>query len=379
MTARKRVTGRAVPVWQLGAALLLVAGLMATAWVWRAWTTPSTGGGSARPSRVEVRIPTGATLTAVTDSLVRQGLLRHPRLFRYAARLTGRDRRLQAGRYSLPYGLAPRDLLGRLVAGSTVLVRITIPEGKNAREAASIVAAGLGCTAELFLSAADSVTRVIAASRDLLGSEQRLADYDSLFLQQPAGASRVLHWAEGYLAPDTYHFAEGTEAAVAAATIVGMGATRLDSVYRHRSPRVMEQALTPHELLTLASIVEAEARRDDERPRIAAVYLNRIRKGWRLEADPCVAYFLEKRGQRLLYKDLSIASPYNTYRHPGLPPGPIGNPGLAAMKAAAAPDLDGEIIFFVSDGEGGHVFSRTRQEHEQAVNTYRQKRRGTDR
>ncbi len=106
-------------------------------------------------------------------------------------------------------------------------------------------------------------------------------------------------------------------------------------------------------MLTLASIVEAEARQQDERPLISAVYSNRLRRNWRLEADPTVAYILEKRGKRMFFRDLEVDSPYNAYRWRGLPPGPIGNPGLASLLAAAVPDSTCDAMYFVSDGEGG--------------------------
>ena len=124
-------------------------------------------------------------------------------------------------------------------------------------------------------------------------------------------------------------------------------------------------------MLTLASVVEAEARLDTERTLVAAVYSNRLAHNWRLEADPTVAFILEKKGSRLYYKDLKVDSPYNTYVYRGLPPGPIGSPGMAALQAAARPDPGCDAMYFVSDGVGGHVFSRTLQEHEEAVRRFR--------
>ena len=124
----------------------------------------------------------------------------------------------------------------------------------------------------------------------------------------------------------------------------------------------------------MASIVEAEARRDDERGRIAAVYANRLAASRRLEADPTVAYVLDKKGQRLFYRDLEVDSDWNTYRRQGLPPGPIGSPGEASLQAAARPDPACDALYFVSDGADGHVFSRTAREHEEAVRRFRRLR-----
>ena len=117
--------------------------------------------------------------------------------------------------------------------------------------------------------------------------------------------------------------------------------------------------------------METEARRDDERERIAAVYANRLRRNWRLEADPTVAFVLGKQGERLYFKDLKVDSPYNTYRVKGLPPGPIATPGLASLLAAARPDSSSTALYFVSDGADGHVFSRTAREHEAAVRKFK--------
>ena len=124
--------------------------------------------------------------------------------------------------------------------------------------------------------------------------------------------------------------------------------------------------LTPHEVLTLASIVEAEAARPEERERISAVYLNRLRKGMRLQADPTVAYALGGYRARLFYSDLRVESPYNTYRNYGLPPGPIGNPGRAAIHAVLNPLPGSKELFFVARGDGTHIFSETGEEHETA-------------
>ncbi len=361
----------------LSLAVLLI-GLGTTVFLWQTWTRPWTPPASQDGAEL-VRIPPGASLPAVTDTLVRHGLLRHPRLFRLMAQLLGQDRHLQAGRYAVTPGVAPRDLLSLLVSGRTVPVRVTLPEGVDAESAAKLVEAALGWHAEDFLAAADSLARAAILAYQLMGGAHQVAAYDSLLAYHSSLPLRTLHWCEGYLAPDTYHFAEGTPVLDAARTMVSLGVGRLDSLFNLRSATSQELALTPHQFLTLAAVVEAEARRDDERSRIAAVYVNRLSRGWRLEADPCIAYLLDKRGQRLFYKDLAVDSPYNTYRHAGLPPGPIGCPGTLSLQAVAAPDTDRAILFFVSDGEGGHVFSRTRKEHEEAVAAFRRSRNRANR
>jgi len=321
-----------------------------------------------------VRIQPGLTFAAVADTLTARGLLRHRWLFRMVARLSGRDRLLQAGRYRLAVGLAPRDLLAALVQGRTLPVRITLPEGISAAEASRLVADALACDAARFLAAADSVARAGVVALGLMADPGEVAAFDSLLYAPTPDRTRTLHWAEGYLAPDTYHFAEGTSATDAATTIVGLGLARLDTMIRRAEKPDAEVGLTPHEVLTLASIVEAEARLAGDRPLVAAVFRNRLRQGWRLDADPCLAYLLQKKGRRLLYRDLQVPSPYNTYLRAGLPPGPIGNPGREALAAVLEPGADERLFFFVADGQGGHVFSRTRAAHEQAVRAYRRAR-----
>jgi UPF0755 protein len=259
-----------------------------------------------------------------------------------------------------------------------VQVKVTIPEGLDAEEIAGLVSVALGFSRDDFLATADSLVMTAALQGRLLkGGELTAEQYDSLLSFESARWPRRFRWCEGHLAPDTFHFAEGTDAATAAHFLVSTQWARLDSVMTG-SGTATALDLSRQGILTLASIVEAEARRDDERPLIAAVYVNRLRKRWRLEADPTVAFILGKKGKRLFYRDLEISSPFNTYRNRGLPPGPIGSPGRAALRAAAHPDSVCRAMFFVSDGQDGHVFSRTAQEHEAAVQKFR-RARATDR
>jgi len=331
--------------------------LALAAWTWHAWTA-----GEAAPGAPEqlVTIPQGMTLRAAADTLAARGLLAHRRLFLLGARLGGRDRGLQAGLYALAPGRSPRQLLDDLTSGRTVQVRVTLPEGLDAAEAAAAVAAAFPFTAGTFLAAADSV----AAAGGLPEG------YPALLADESARRGRVFHACEGYLAPDTYVFSAGSDAVQVAAHLVHTQQERL----ARAAAVARDTALTPHQLLTLASIVEAEARRADERGRIAAVYVNRLALGRRLEADPTVAFVLGKKGKRLFFRDLEVDSPWNTYRRRGLPPGPIGSPGEASLMAAARPDSTCDALYFVSDGADGHVFSRTAREHEAAVRRFRQLR-----
>ena len=348
----------------VAAALLLSAGVLAGL-AWRAWTTGPDG--EVDSQKAFVTAAPGATMRQVASDLHRRGLLDHPRLLLLAARLSGGDRKLQAGRYELPPGASPRDLLRILAGGRPLPVVITLPEGLDAAALSALLADSLQLCPAAILAAADALiqggTDTLMAPRERTLLAHAIDDGT-----RPGGLA--LHWCEGYLAPDTYHFAPYTKAADVALSLVRL---QLDRLARARADALPQAAgLSIHGLVTMASLVEAEARQAHERARIAAVYHNRLRRGMRLEADPTVAFWLGKRGQRLLYRDLEVDSPYNTYRRDGLPAGPVGNPGPGAIHAAVRPDSACTDLFFVADGEGGHIFSRTLAEHQRAVARYRE-------
>ena len=165
---------------------------------------------------------------------------------------------------------------------------------------------------------------------------------------------------EGYLFPETYH----VDPAVGAREFLELQVRTFNEVFGEFEERARNLGYGPREIVTLASIVEAEARVPAERPIISSVYHNRLKRGMLLEADPTVQYALGGHRERVLYEDLEVDSPYNTYRYPGLPPGPIGSPGRASLEAAVAPDTTPYLYFFwVGDSAGTHTFSRTYEEH----------------
>lgn len=349
------------------ACLLLAAGL---GWSWSQWTQRWPTG--PRYVTQRVRVASGMSAAALADTLCARGLLRHRLVLLAGARLTGQGHRLQAGLFEVPPGLPVRDLLDLFTRPGLPPARVTIPEGLDAAQTARLLAAELGFDPLEFLDAANDLTGRLRA-RGGQASAAAAARLDSVLVREAVRAGRVFHRCEGYLAPDTYFFAEDTPAAAAAERLVTTQFARLDSLLAlPRSPAAAR--LSAHELLTLASIIEAETSRPDERARVGAVYLNRLRLGMNLAADPTVAFATQKKGQRLLYRDLEVDSAWNTYRRPGLPPGPIGSPGMASLRAAARPDPACRELFFVADGQGGHVFSHTAQEHEEAVRRYRQSR-----
>jgi peptidoglycan lytic transglycosylase G len=369
----------------LSAASGLAVGLLICLVGWWLWTSPSAvpdpGGAGGKSGPVLLRIHPGMTLTAAADSLVANELLDNRSVLLLGARLTGQGRALRAGLFALDRGLSPRALLEDLTTGLSVQIRVTIQEGLAAPQVAELVAEALGFPAQDFLAVADSLARAAVIHERLMADfgsqpgsergeeERRAARLDSLLERVTDQKIRRVHWCEGYLAPDTYLFAEGTSPEFVARHLVEEQVRRLREAVGDRSSGGPD--LNPHQLLTLASLVESEARKDEERALVAAVYTNRLARNWRLEADPTVAFILGKTGRRLYFKDLKVDSPYNTYRVAGLPPGPIASPGLHSLMAAARPDSTCSAMYFVSDGAGGHVFSRTIQEHEEAVRRFR--------
>ncbi|MDT8342003.1 MAG: endolytic transglycosylase MltG [Longimicrobiales bacterium] len=300
---------------------------------------------------VEVRIPPGAGFAAVTDSLHARGLVDRPGLFTLYARMRGVDRQVQAGRYRLPAGASWREILEALTRGAVVPERLVVPEGWTLRQMAPRIA---------------HISQVEPARVEAL----LLSDSLTTLLSVPGPG------LEGYLLPDTYLLAEGTPPEAVAAVMVGAYHAFWTP---ERQARLDSLGMDRRELTTLASIVQAEAGNAQEMPLIAAVYHNRLREGWLLQADPTVLYALGGPRERLLFSAIdSVAdSPYNTYRRPGLPPGPIGAPGRAALEAALNP-ADVPHMYMVAGPDGGHVFSTTLAEHNRAVAEYRRRTFGPD-
>jgi UPF0755 protein len=311
-----------------------------------AWGTIFWSGGPAAGEAVRFTVDEGATLRRVARDLEGEGLIRSNWTFRVWARLKNQERSVRSGEYELRPGQSVASTLEALVAGPLITHAVTLPEGWTRQK---------------------SVAR-LAARLDL-----DPATLDSLCLEPPEQWRQWLGLApglplEGYLLPETYRFALGVSARSVLATLVGAFVSAFDDSMRTRSAEI---GMSVHEVVTLASIVEAEAVIDRERPAVAAVYHNRLDKGWKLEADPTVAYALDKLGERLSFRDLEVDSAYNTYRYAGLPPGPINSPGIASLRAVLWPEPDFDAMYFVADGQGGHRFSRTWDEHQAAVREYR--------
>ena len=286
-----------------------------------------------------VVLPRGAGLAQITAELRAAGVIERPWLFRAAVRILDRDRELKAGEYAFPAAINPRTVINMLATGQTVARRLTVAEGLTVME--------------IF---------------------QLLEETDGLIGELPAPPP------EGSLLPETYFYAFGD---------------RRDELVL-RMQQAMEDLLAElwparaaglpfagrDEALTLASIVDKETAAADERDKVAAVFLNRLRQGMRLQADPTVIYGLtageRPLGRELTRHDWEHASAYNTYQVVGLPPGPIGNPGRASIEAVLNP-ADVDFLYFVADGSGGHAFARTLAEHNRNVATWRKIRKARGR
>ena len=295
-------------------------------------------------------VPAGASVRVAADSLARAGVVRAPRLFRTYAWLRGGDRRIRAGTYEFRRGDSWSTVLGMLRAGRGIVVTVTIPEGFALSRIEPLLAERLNVPV-------DSV-KVAASDTALLAR---------LDLPTPT--------LEGYLFPDTYTFPEGTTARQAVTEME----RRFEREWKPAwTARLDSIGMSRNDVMTLASIVEKEAKLPEERPVIAAVYLNRLRAGMLLQADPTVQYSLPAHEARVLYKDLKVKSPYNTYRHPGLPPGPIASPGVASIEAALYP-ANVPYKYFVAAPDGHHEFRVDYKGHEAAVRQMRRERAALER
>ena len=337
---RRRGRARRVLGGLLALALLgLVAAAGAAAWAWRRLGTPYQGYAGAER---RVVVAPGEDAGAILARLAAEGVLRDAALARAYLVLVRDDPPLHAGEYLFRGPLSPLEVLDKLARGDVVLHTVTVVEGLTLEEtAAALAAAGLGTAADFQKAMRDPA---------------RIADLDP--------EARDL---EGYLFPETYSFAAATPPVEIVAKLVATFRER----WRAEVVPLLAGGARPRvsELVTLASIVEEEARLPEERPLVAAVYANRLRRGMGLFADPTIIFALKRRGAwtgNLRRADLELDDPYNTYRHAGLPPGPICSPGAASLRAAARP-ADVPHLYFVGRNDGSHVFAATLAEHNRNV------------
>jgi UPF0755 protein len=282
----------------------------------------------------------------VCKLLQEKGVIRHWWSVEILARLRKSDRSINAGEYEVAPSMDPRAVLAKLVSGEVFKRKVVIKEGMSIWEIGTLVDhAGL------------------ISQQDF---DNSIADPKLLAEAGISGPS-----FEGYLFPETYYFSRPTNARAIIWRMLEEGERHWPAEF---SARADELQLGRHEVLTLASIIEKESGNVDEQPLISSVFHNRLSQGMKLQSDPTVIYGIPNFKGNLTKEDLQTPTPYNTYMSFGLPPGPIGNPGDSAIKAALYP-RDSTYLFFVADGTGRHVFSTTLQEHNEAVNLYQRGRK----
>lgn len=323
--------------------LLAIIAAAAAMWWGREWLqTPIA---SLRESTV-FEVPRGASLRAAAAELQQRGLLDQPELWIAWARLSRRAGGLKAGEYTLQPGLTPRQLLERLSSGAVLLHSVTFIEGSTFADLRAQLQADVSIRNDNAQSSAEQVMHALG---------------------KPG-----VH-PEGQFFPDTYRFPRGTTDLELLAMAHRRLTTELESAWRERDPAL--PLASAYEALILASIVEKETAQDRERPLVAGVFVERLRRGMRLQTDPAVIYGMgEAYDGDLRRADLLRDTPYNTYTRAGLPPTPIALPGLASLRAAVRPTVSGAIFFVATgDADGSHFFSSTLNEHEAAVQRYLRK------
>ena len=288
-------------------------------------------------------IPNGASFNRISKELEESGLIRSHRVFSLWVKITGLESEIKAGEYLLSPSMSPLEILQILRQGRVTTHTITIPEGFSIMQIADLFnKAGLA-EKEFFLEAANN--------------SEILKKYNIL-----------ANSLEGYLYPDTYRMAKG----LSAISIIEILVSRFMEVYNDIIEKSDTAEMSMEELITLASIIEKETGKSFERPIVSSVFHNRLKKGMKLESDPTVIYGIQDFNGKITKKDLTTRTPYNTYMVSGLPPGPIANPGKAAIEAALKP-AETNYLFFVSKNDGTHIFSETYRDHVNAVNKYQRR------
>ncbi len=286
-----------------------------------------------------IEIKKGSSAQQIVDTLYIHDLIKSRLLFRAYMHLTEADQKLQAGYYYLNKSMDMFAIVNQLKRGGNAVYKVTIPEGFTVEQVIERLA-------EKSVNDLDSYLKTV---------NEHNFSYEFL----PEDNSKLLYKLEGYLYPDTYTIPLGFEPEE---TLEVLLSSFKDNVLKKVESSKLSNQYNLHQIITIASLIEREAKFDDEKPTIASVIYNRLNQDMKLQIDATVQYLLEENKERLLYKDLEVDSLYNTYQHKGLPPGPICNPGQASIEATLNPD-DTDFLFYFALDNGRHVFTKSYEEH----------------
>lgn len=295
----------------------------------------------------EIQVTEGMSFKAISAMLKQEGIIRYQGYFEILGRLEGISRKVRAGYYGLGSHMSMWEVLDALRSGKIIEYQVIIPEGYNLYQIGYVLAG----------------TPLISDPKQFIDLVKDKNYVHSLGIDADT--------LEGYLFPDTYYLPKGIKLEDIPRKMVQRYKAVFTDSYRSRAA---ELGFTEQQIITLASIIEKEAKVDSERKLISAVYHNRLKKGMKLQADPTAVYGTKAWVTQVTARDLKRRSPYNTYLHKGLPPGPIANPGQGAILAALYPESV-DYLFFVAQGDGSHYFSNDYRDHTKAVERYRANKR----
>ena len=300
------------------------------------------------PADITLKIKKGDNLRNIATELEEKQVIDNKSIFILTGRLLGYQDKIIPGEYTFPNGMTNLEILKKVTDPNSVrYFTVTIPEGLNIRQIGRLLQRQLGL---------DSAGFVEAANNDSLINELGI-DADNL---------------EGYLFPDTYRISFSPLGKTEDKIVEMMVSNFMKKISPELKEEMADQDLDLKDVVTMASIIEGETRYEPEKKTIAGVYYNRLRRHMKLEADPTVQYAIpDGPKRRLVYSDLKYPSPYNTYLHRGLPPGPINNPGLSSIIAAIEPE-DNDYLYFVAKGDGSHRFAETYKEHKENIQLYKE-------
>ena len=329
------VRKRTVLIFVIGVILALIAGGV----YWYGEQMRPVASADAKPQTIKVK--SGMTSGAIADVLLEKGLIRNRTAFLLAARQAGLDKALQAGEYAVSRAMTVEQIIEVMAKGITVYSEFTVPEGFTVEQIAALLE-----------------EKGLARKERFLALARNYSPFDKR--ERP----NVKYRAEGFLFPDTYRISRGASEEMILQTMA-------QEFSRKFTPELQAKAqaigLSAYEVIVLASLIEREVQLAKERPMVARVFLNRIRIGMPLQSCATIQYILGYAKEELTIADTQLPSPYNTYLHQGMPPGPVANPGLSSIQAALNP-AEGDWLYFVIDGKtGGHRFSRSLAEHEAAI------------